>query len=200
MRTMSPRGRPRAFDRDAALDRAMYVFWERGYEGTSLTDLTTAMGIGSPSLYAAFGGKEALFREAVERYRERFGHEPPDGGTAREVVEHWLRDTARDYVGEGRPRGCMVVLAALNCTERNHGVRDFLAATRRNNLVALDARLRATAGDEADVDAIVRFYGTVLHGLSIEARDGAEPADLEAVIDAAMSVWPRFVRKKTAPG
>lgn len=197
---MSPRGRPRAFDRDAALDEAMYVFWERGYEGTSLSDLTAAMDINSPSLYAAFGGKESLFREAVDRYRERFGHRPPETGTAREIVERWLRDTAREYVAEGRPRGCMVVLAAINCTEQNQGIRDFLAAKRRNNLAALDARLRAAAEEDVDIDAIVRFYGTILHGMSIQARDGAELADLEAVIDTAMTAWPRFLRKATAPG
>ncbi|GAA3807666.1 MULTISPECIES: TetR/AcrR family transcriptional regulator [Amycolatopsis] len=202
---MSPRGRPRTFDRDAALDEAMYVFWERGYEGTSLSDLTAAMKIGSPSLYAAFGGKEALFREAIERYGERFGQRPPEGETARDAVEAWLRESARGYVEAGHPRGCMVVLAALNCTEQNRPVREFLAAKRRNNLIGVAARLRRAVAEgdlpeDADVEGIVRFYGTILHGMSIQARDGAELADLEAVIDTAMTVWPRFLGKKTAPG
>lgn len=194
MLAVPPRGRPRAFDRDAALDTAVHLFWERGYEGTSLADLTAAMGINAPSFYAAFGNKEALFREAVERYGQLFGHPPAHGGTAREIVEHWLRDTAREYVVAGRPRGCLVVLAALTCTDRNRAVREFLAAKRRDALAALAAALRATAEEDLDVPAAVRFYGTVLHGLAIEARDGAVQADLDAVIDAALSVWPRFRR------
>lgn len=178
----------------------MYVFWERGYEGTSVSDLTAAMGIGSPSLYAAFGDKEALFREAVQRYRERFGHRPADEGSAREIIEGWLRESAAEYVGEGRPRGCMVVLSAINCTEQNRGARDFLAALRRNNLEMLKVRLREKLGEEADVDALVQFYGTILHGMSIQARDGADLADLQAVVDMAMTAWPRFLKKKTTPG
>ncbi|NIH85608.1 TetR/AcrR family transcriptional regulator [Amycolatopsis granulosa] len=183
----------------------MYVFWERGYEGTSLSDLTAAMGIGSPSLYAAFRGKEPLFREAVERYRERFAHHLPEGTAVREALETWLRDSAREFVASDHPRGCMVVLAAVNCTEQNRPVQDFLAEKRRGNLAELEERLRhaVAEGDlpgDADIAGIVRFYGTILHGMSIQARDGAELADLEAVIDTAMSLWPRFAGKKTAPG
>ncbi|WP_186382804.1 TetR/AcrR family transcriptional regulator [Amycolatopsis rhizosphaerae] len=198
---MSPRGRPRAFDRDEALDKAMRLFWERGYEGTSLADLTTAMGINSPSLYAAFGGKEALFHEAVGRYRREFGHGIPEDGTAREAVAEWLRASARDFADRHHPPGCMIVLSGINHTERNGSVREFLSARRRENLESLRARLAAAvAGGEipetADLDGMVRFYGTVLHGLSIQALDGASEHEMLSTVADAMSCWPRFVQEE----
>src|SRR4030081_2008822 len=112
---MSPRGRPRSFDREEALRQAMYVFWELGYECASMNDLTTAMGIGSPSLYAAFGSKEALFREAVALYNEVEGEVPQqllrDLPTAEAAIEALLRHYAQTYVDPARPTGCMVALA-----------------------------------------------------------------------------------------
>ncbi|UGT63462.1 TetR/AcrR family transcriptional regulator [Nocardia asteroides] len=129
---MQARGRPRAFERAAALNRAREVFWEHGYEGTSLADLTTAMGIASPSLYAAFGSKEALFREAVELYGATYGgyteralREEP---TARASIEAMLRDNAAAYTAPELPHGCMIVLAGSTYTTRNTAVRDFLVA------------------------------------------------------------------------
>ncbi|WP_210718279.1 TetR/AcrR family transcriptional regulator [Amycolatopsis acididurans] len=198
---MTARGRPRAFDRDEALDKAMRVFWHRGYEGTSLSDLTTAMGIASPSLYAAFGGKEALFREAVERYRERYGQPWREAPTAFEEVGDWLRTSARRFVDQNRPRGCMVVLSGINCTDQNQPVRDFLAVKRRENLELLRARLERGVADgdvpeNADLDGMVRFYGTVLHGLSIQALDGAEEDELVSVVENAMACWPRFTHEE----
>ncbi|GLY63470.1 TetR/AcrR family transcriptional regulator [Amycolatopsis taiwanensis] len=195
---MSPRGRPRAFDRDAALDAAMYVFWERGYEGTSMADLTAAMGINSPSLYAAFGGKESLFHAAVERYGQRYGQEFPDRVTAREAVAAWLGSSAKAFTDRSaHPPGCMIVLAGVNCTQQNRRVREFLAEKRRNNLEKLRARLARGVLDgdipeNVDLDRMVTFYGTVLHGLSIQALDGATERGLAEVIDVAMASWKTF--------
>jgi AcrR family transcriptional regulator len=203
---MTPRGRPRAFDRDDALDKAMRVFWTRGYEGTSLTDLTAAMGINSPSLYGTFGGKEALFREALDRYGQTFARDCHEGGTAREAVETWLLETARVFTDPTHPPGCMIVLSGINCTERNAPIHDFLAEKRRNNLESLRARLErgVAEGDipeTGDLDAMVQFYGTVLHGLSIQSLDGATEAELASVVDGAMACWPRFTDEKGAvPG
>ncbi|MFD9896401.1 TetR/AcrR family transcriptional regulator [Amycolatopsis sp. NPDC059027] len=200
---MSPRGRPRAFDRDHALTEAMYVFWARGYEGASLADLTTAMGINPPSLYAAFGGKEALFREAVGHYCEKYGgftaaalREP----TARVAIEAVLRDNARDYVDPGHPSGCMVVLAATNCTPANQGLYTYLAELRRETQESITQRLRQGLEDgdlpaKTDVDALGRFYATVLFGLSVQARDGATLSELGASIDVALAAWPGESRK-----
>ncbi|MGI8308143.1 TetR/AcrR family transcriptional regulator [Saccharopolyspora hattusasensis] len=199
---MSPRGRPRSFDREAALRTAMELFWERGYEATSLSDLTGAMGISSPSLYAAFGSKEDLFREAVALYNsadEAVGERPLQRQpTARRAIEAMLRDNADAYVDPNTPRGCMVVLAATNCTPENRRIRDYLAECRRDDFRAVQARLDRgiTDGDVppgADLETIASFYLTVLQGLSIQARDGSSRETMHAVIDCAMLAWDGMV-------
>ncbi|PXY32375.1 TetR/AcrR family transcriptional regulator [Prauserella muralis] len=196
---MAGRGRPRRFDRDAALRAAMRVFWEHGYEGTSMADLTSAMGINSPSLYAAFSCKEALFREAVELYVRTDGGAPQralrEAPTVRAGIDAMLRVNATAYTDPETPRGCMVVLAATNHTEANRDIGDFLAELRRQDLAELRARLDAALADGelpagTDTAGLARFYVTVLHGLSIQARDGAGRDELLAAVDAAMSAWP----------
>ena len=140
---MATRGRPRTFDRELALRRAIELFWEQGYEGTSIADLTQAMGIAAPSLYAAFGSKEDLFREAVERYAvdsptdRALAREP----TARAAVAAMLHDNADDYADPATPLGCMLVLGAPVGTPARSGVRELLARERRTALDRLQARL-----------------------------------------------------------
>ncbi|WP_040797251.1 TetR/AcrR family transcriptional regulator [Nocardia higoensis] len=196
---MANRGRPRAFDRTEALQRAMEVFWEHGYEATSMSDLTAAMGINSPSLYAAFGDKEALFRAAIELYRSTFGgctaQALREERTARAAVETMLRDNARVYTRADVPRGCMVVLAGSAYTTRNTAVRDFLADKRRQTNEDIRQRLErgVREGDlpaGTDTAALARFYATVLFGLSVQARDGAALEELDAAIDCALTAWP----------
>lgn len=195
---MAARGRPRAFDRDAALQRAMEIFWARGYEGVSLTDLTEAMGIASPSLYAAFGSKEALFREAVELYGRLEGGATARAlaaqPTARAAVEAMLRDNAAGYTTPGRPTGCMVVLAATNVSPANAGIGEFMAEQRRASREDIRDRIaRGVAdgdlGPGTDVDALAAYITTVLHGLSFEARDGVSCDTLNAIVDRAMATW-----------
>ncbi|MFP2903746.1 TetR/AcrR family transcriptional regulator [Pyxidicoccus sp. 3LFB2] len=202
---MTTRGRPRHFDRDAALRQAMQVFWERGYEGASLSELTEAMGIKAPSLYAAFGCKEALFREAVELYdsvgsgaTNRALQEAP---TARAAVEAMLRDNVKEYVTPGRPSGCMIVLAAVAGTAENEGVRAFLAKLRRKSTTALQRRLERSVSEGelpagTDTAALAGFYTTVLQGLSIQARDGASLETMEATVDCAMAAWDALVKRR----
>lgn len=199
---MAGRGRPRGFDRDAALEQAMRMFWERGYEATSLSDLTGAMGLRPPSLYAAFGSKEQLFREAVARYQATTGSVTPEAlrehATARASVEAALRGNACNYTDPDLPPGCMVVLAATNCTEDNRGVRDFLAGKRRATVDAVRARLDrgVTEGDlppGTDTAALAAFCTTVLHGLSVQARDGVTRGELLGVVDSAMAAWDALV-------
>lgn len=198
---MAERGRPRSFDRDAALAAAMEVFWRQGYEGTSLTDLTEAMGINRPSLYAAFGCKEALFREAVALYGEREGgatrralSEEP---TAYAAVEAMLRGNVAIYSDPAKPAGCLVVLGAPLGTPENEAVRRFLIRCRAETQEALETRLRRAVdeGDlprDCDTAAIAAFYNTVLQGLSIQARDGASQEMLNRIIDAALAAWERL--------
>ena len=195
---MAERGRPRAFDREQALRRAMTLFWTRGYEGTSTADLTRAMGINKPSLYAAFGCKEALFREAVALYDalegtpvERALDEAP---TARAAIENALRANLGAYADPEKPAGCMIVLSGLLGTPESAEVRRFLADLRRAGEEAFRRRVERgiTDGDVpagADARAVAAFYTTVLQGLSVQARDGAPQATLEAVVDGAMAAW-----------
>ncbi|MEU5725939.1 TetR/AcrR family transcriptional regulator [Micromonospora sp. NPDC047738] len=195
---MGTRGRPRAFDRTVALDRAMQVFWERGYEGTSLTDLTTAMGIASPSLYAAFGNKEALFREAVAHYNATHGAVPQrtleQAPTARAAIEALLQHNAYAYVEPGHPTGCLVLLTATTGAVENDHIRQFMAACRTEDLAILQRRIErgVAEGDvppDTDSAALARFITAVLQGMSAQARDGADQTTLSDVVAYAMAAW-----------
>ncbi|MFF2221982.1 TetR/AcrR family transcriptional regulator [Streptomyces globisporus] len=201
---MAERGRPRAFDRTVALRGAMTVFWELGYEGTKLTDLTGAMNINSASLYNTFGSKEQLFREAVALYGSTTGsataralREEP---TARAAVEAMLRGNIDIFADTGTPSGCMIVLAAANCAHQNRGVAEHLAGRRRGTVAELEARLERaiTEGELApktDVRAVADFYATILYGLSIEARDGVPVERLRSTVDRAVGLWDALVRQ-----
>lgn len=203
---MAPRGRRRAFDRDAALERAMHVFWEHGYDGASLAELTAAMEIGSPSLYAAFGNKEALFRAAVDLYGTTAGGRTARAlavePTARTAIEAMLRGNAEDYTSPGRPPGCLLVLGAGNCTDRS--IRDFLAERRARGRELVAHRLHQ-AVDEGelpvgvDVDSMATFYVAVLQSLSLQARDGATPAQMTAIVEGALSAWDGYLRTAADP-
>jgi len=193
MRKMA--GRPREFDRDQALERAMLAFWRRGYEGTSMADLVQALGIASARIYAAFGSKQDLFREAVQRY------EAGDGGFAdramaqeprvRDALARVLRDAVATYTDDAHPLGCMVVTAATNCAEENEAVAAWLAGHRRQRTQSLIDRLQR-ALDEGelragtDVQALGDFYATQLHGISVQARDGVPRERLLAAVQTAL--------------
>jgi AcrR family transcriptional regulator len=199
---MSERGRPRNFDRAAALRRAMEVFWEKGYDGASLSELKAAMGINSPSLYAAFGSKEGLFHEAVELYGATEGTEIwsalPEAPTAREAVELFLRRTAEVFTRRGKPRGCLIALSALHSTAASANVSRDLRRQRAKKIAALRARLeRGVREGELpagfDCRAVATFYATVQHGMSILARDGGTRKNLLDVAACAMAAWDRFL-------
>lgn len=177
----------------------MKLFWEHGYEGTSITDLTRALGINAPSLYAAFECKEALFREAVDYYLATAGSTTDralrEAPTAREAVEVSLRGNAELYATAERPGGCMVVLAAANYSNANREIRDYLMENRRKTVAAIEERLRRAqsedeVGPDVDTARVAAFYGTVLHGMAIEARDGVSRDRLLSIADAAMEAWP----------
>jgi AcrR family transcriptional regulator len=195
---MATSGRPREFDREAALHAALLVFWKKGYLATSMNDLCEAMGIRSPSLYAAFGSKEDLYIEAIERYKQAadsliWSH-VDDGATAKEGVRGVLLAAASVLSGgTGTPSGCMVNLAAgAECAEsisktlkdaRHGGLKAFRSGIKR--AIALGELPRTT-----NVDRLSRFYLGVVQGMAIQARDGATRADLAGTAEVAMGAWP----------
>ena len=185
---MLPKGRPRAFDRDAALERAMRVFWQKGYDSASMSDLTEAMQINAPSLYAAFGSKAGLFRAAVELYTgqvgQRIKNALPTAATAKEGIADFLKQTAISHTHPGQPHGCMVVLGALHGEEGTDTPCSLLRERRLENVTLLRER-----SAKADLQQIAEFYATVQHGMSITARDGATLDQLVKTAHAAMAAW-----------
>ncbi|MBS1673500.1 MAG: TetR/AcrR family transcriptional regulator [Actinobacteria bacterium] len=196
---MATRGRPLTFDPDTALQRALEVFWERGYEGTSMNELTQAMGIASASIYAYFGSKENLFRQVMGRYGATAGAPPRnalDEHTAvREAIHAMLRATVDQITRPDSPHYCMLILAAPTGAIANEPIREFLAGIRHSQFTAIRDRLQRGIDDgelEAsgtDVDAVARYYATVVQGLSIQARDGATRAELDGIVTGAMAGW-----------
>ncbi|MGW5639547.1 TetR/AcrR family transcriptional regulator [Streptomyces sp. NPDC003832] len=196
--TAGRRGRPRSFDRATALEKAVMAFWENGYEATSVSDLTRIMGIGAPSLYAAFGDKRALFDEAVAEYGRRyaaFGERAlAEEPTARAAVHRILREAAVRYTSPDRPHGCLYAHAATNCTSPEVG--ESLRGRRNAVIAAVEERIRfdVAAGvlpEGTDAGALARCTGAIVHGMSQQARDGASRAELEALAEIALSIWPR---------
>ncbi len=204
---MATRGRPRTFDPDIALEQAMNLFWERGYEGTTLSDLAAAMGIASASIYACFGSKAELFRQVMERYGTTYGGPPrralTEHPTSRAAVHAMLHATVDQITRADLPHYCMLILAAPTGAVENHAVREFLADIRRSQFTAIKERLDQGVADgdltvpDDVVAAIARYYATVVQGLSVQARDGATRDELEAVISCAMAAWDRLTA--TAP-
>jgi AcrR family transcriptional regulator len=191
-------GRPRTFDVDQALERALRLFWRRGYDGTSISDLTRAMRIERPSLYAAFGNKRALFRRALDRYADgpaAYVREALREPTARRVVEKLLRG-AIDLLTDARhPRGCLLVHGALSCGKEAEPIRKGLAARRLASEADLRRRFkRAIAeGDlaaDADAAGLARYVAAIMVGMSVQASDGARRRDLENIADTALRAWP----------
>lgn len=191
-------GRPRSFDVDVALDQALQVFWQKGYEGASLTDLTEAMGINRPSLYCAFGSKEELFRKALDRYAEgpasyacRALNEP----TARGVAEKLLYGAVASMCDPGTPNGCIMVQAALACSDETQRVQQELAERRAEGQEALHQRFeRARAEGDlppgCDTADLARYITTVTHGIAVQAAGGATCDELRRVIETALRAWP----------
>lgn len=195
---MVGRGRPRSFDRDAAIAAAMKTFWRFGYEGASMAALTEAMGINSPSLYACFGSKEDLFKKAVELYlatedkktRATLADEP----TARGAVAAMLRRAVANLTDPAGGRGCLLVLGDSNAAPEHAAIHAYLAQRRKETQAALEERLKRGSADgdvpaHADVKTIAAFLMTVMQGLSLRARDGASREAMLQVADAALAAW-----------
>ena len=193
-----PAGRPRAFDVDKALDRALRVFWKKGYEGASLPDLTHAMGITRPSLYAAFGNKEALFRKAVDRYATGPAARVADAlqePTIKACVDQWFAGML-DLVMSGRnPRGCFMVQSILSCGDEADGLRREMNKRRAAGEPMWRARFaRAIAEGElpksTNATDLAKYLMVVTHGLAVHAASGATREQLERVARIALHAFP----------
>lgn len=192
------RGRPRQLDREAGLDIATRLFWQHGYEGTSIADLTKAMGITPPSLYATFGSKEELYRQAVEYAAEKGNRErfaALAGDSAYDGVAFYLRDAAQAFAMPGMPRGCMVSTAVLQHAAENDGAAQIVAERRDMTYQLVKARFERAIADgelppDTDAGALARYYAVVVQGMSAQACDGADAATLRDVAEIALSAWP----------
>lgn len=192
------RGRPREFDVDEALAAALRVFWTKGYDGASLSDLTDAMGITRPSLYAAFGNKESLFRKALDLYeREKLAYvgEALAAPTSRQVAERLLRGALEMQTSDNEPRGCMRIISSVACGPAADSIRSDLMERRQSSQRALCDRMRRAQGEgdlpaSTDVDALCAYLGAILQGMSVQAGSGATKEQLEAVVETSLSMWP----------
>ncbi|WP_404199284.1 TetR/AcrR family transcriptional regulator [Streptomyces tauricus] len=191
-------GRPRGFDIDQALERAMRVFWARGYEGASLAELTGAMGITKTSMYAAFGNKEQLFRKALQRYGAgpaAYATRALEEPTARAVALAFLCGAVRTTTPPEGPSGCLTVQGALAAGDESQAVHDLLVDWRNDAGVRLEERFRRAVdeGDlprDADPRRLARFVMTMGFGIAVQAANGLGPAELDEIVDTAMLGWP----------
>jgi AcrR family transcriptional regulator len=194
----APRGRPREFDPEEALASALRVFWQKGYDGASMSDLTDAMGITKPSLYACFGNKEALFRKALDLYERdklcyvRSALEAP---TARGVAERILRGAVSAQCGDSDPQGCLGVISTMACATEAESIRNEVIARRKSSEQAMIARFERARDegdlpDHVDPEGLASFLTTVLQGLSVKATSGADRKSLERAVETTLACWP----------
>src|SRR6201984_843622 len=201
---MTPRGRPRSFDRQAALRQAMQVFWALGYEGATLNELQAAMGgIAPPSFYAAFGSQEEVFREAVELYSRTLGAPMmkalEEGPTARASIDALLEAAVESFCKPALPRGCFLVFGAFNSVPSNKDVEDHVRGLRVRRQKAIRRRLQRAVDEgqlpkHVDLVSLAVFYTTVIDGLAIQARDGVSRKSLDFAARYAMAAWDSVVQ------
>jgi AcrR family transcriptional regulator len=191
-------GRPREFDTDAALEKAMRLFWAKGYEGTSVADLTKTLGISRPSLYAAFGDKQSLFRAALELYAAGpacYVDAALEKSTAREVAEQLLRGAADLQTSSSNPGGCLTVNGAIASGDEAEPVRQALNAHRTAGVALLRRRFEQAKAEhdlpkDSDPASLARFVAAVVYGMAVLASGGASRKELEQVNRTALKAWP----------
>src|ERR1700691_5177866 len=187
-------GRPISFDKDAALEAAMLLFWERGYEGTSMADLTQTMGLNPSSIYAAFGDKHALFQLAVQRYMEmraQYAGKALEEPTLEKFVRALFDNTVAFLTTPGHPPTCMTLAGAVGCSVDASPARDLMTEIRKQNQVALRQRLlkarkSGELSKDIDLDDYTRYLSTIIAGLSIQAANGSTKAELNRIAQMAL--------------
>lgn len=198
METAVLRGRPREFDVDHALTAALRVFWSKGYEGASMTDLTDAMGITRPSLYAAFGNKESLFRKALDLYeREKLCYmgQALEAPTARGVAQRLLQGSLENQTSGDDPRGCLGVISSVACGAEADCIRQEVLERGRIAHQALIERMERAIADgdfhaPVDPEGITKYLTAILQGMAVQAGAGASREDLQRLVDTTLAVWP----------
>ena len=193
-----PRGRPLAFNQDDALERALQIFWSRGYEGASMAELSEALGINKPSIYATFGNKEALFGKVLAKYLAgpvAYAAMAMSEPTAYQVAEKFLTKSVEFLTNPGNPRGCMIVQGALTCGQSSAMIQQELISYRKNyeNRLRQRFELAKAQGDlsqHVDAEELAKYIATIHQGLSVQATSGASKDGLMAVIEIALKNWP----------
>jgi AcrR family transcriptional regulator len=194
----APRGRPRAFCTETALAAALGVFWAKGYDGASMADLTAAMGITKPSLYAAFGNKEQLFHRALDLYgaeKMAYTRDALKQPSARAVAEHLLRGAVTAQTSTSDPKGCLGVISATACGAEAESIRSHIIERRSVAHTALVDRFRTAQRDGdlapgADPEGLAQYLYVMLQGMAVQAGSGATRADLDRVVDIGLMMWP----------
>ncbi len=196
------RGRPKCFDEQKALQQAMLLFWQYGYEATSISDLTQALGITAPSLYCSFGDKVQLFQKSIQYYLE---HEAcplalicEKSKTARIALELYLQENVKRLTVTDKPLGCMLLTTTMNCSQNAQPVQQEVLAFRQSSKEMLFQRLQRGVEDgdlpaDAPIQLMVDFYSTVIQGLTLQARDGVTAEQLQAVVQQALKHWDLFL-------
>jgi len=192
------KGRPREFCTDKALAAALRVFWSKGYEGASMADLTEAMGITKPSLYAAFGNKEALFHKALDLYEaEKLAYirEALEQPTARAVAEHLLRGALEAQTSKSEPQGCLGVIHSVACGAEAESIKAEVVARRASAQAALLARFQRAKDDGdlrdgVDPEGLTQYLYALFQGMAVQAGSGATRAELKTLIETGMALWP----------
>ncbi|TPG54110.1 TetR/AcrR family transcriptional regulator [Sphingomonas glacialis] len=193
-----PKGRPREFDIDVALGQALLVFWRNGYEAASMTELTAAMGITKPSLYAAFGNKEQLFHKALDLYeREKLAYMTSalEAPTARAVAERLLRGALEMQMSTCDPKGCLGVISAATCGAEAEPIKAEVVKRRASSEAALikrfaDAQSAGEFPEGMTPEALTRFLFAILQGIALQGGSGATCAELSQLVETSMAVWP----------
>lgn len=192
------KGRPREFCVDKALAEALHVFWAKGYDGASMTDLTEAMGITKPSLYAAFGNKESLFHKALDLYESEkleYTRAALQQPTARRVAEYYLRGGVDVHAAEGKPQGCMGLISSLACSPEAELIKADVIRRRSSSQRALVERFEQAKreGDlpaHIDAEGLTSLLYAILQGITVQAGAGATRAELERLVDTSLALWP----------
>lgn len=201
------RGRPKCFNEQQALEKAMLLFWQYGYEATSISDLILALGITAPSLYSSFGDKAQLFAKCLDYYLEHESCAMDDifqqSANIKIALELYLLESAQKLIQKNKPTGCMFVVATMNCSKENHGIQQQLLDQRQLSKQKLFhylviAQTQGQIPEHIHVESLTDFYTTLLHGMTLQARDGASLSQLQQVVKMSMYAWNEWMTESEA--